>query len=188
MLINQVVKGSGGNVDASMDTKYKISVKTVERVINFAIESDLYCQEYGITPIDYAAWDAAGLNFWDWFCEANGFYSMFVTKWFKVQSSNAGTGSSNEAVCMLELELRDDSDVLVETIPGGLLQPFSSSAPNADTGDYEMYFYVKDGQGDNRDLIYKSAPNDTETAIDFCLWDPDVSGGGLAAPIVDFDR
>lgn len=185
MIINQT---GGGNVDASMDTKYKISVKTVERVINFAIESDLYCQEFGITPIDYTAWNAAGLNFWDWFLETNGFYSAFVTKWFKANSSNSATASADEEVCMLELELRGDSDVIVETIPGGYLQPFCSNAIDADAGDHQIYFYVKDENDENRILTYKSAPNGSETAIDFCLWDPDISGGGLAAPIAEPGR
>ena len=91
---------------------------------------------------------------------------------------------------MLELELRGPSDVLVETIPGGYLQPFCSSAQDADTGDHHLYFYVKDQEGDNRDLIYKSAPDATETTIEFCLWDPNIigSGDGLAAPVVEPDR
>lgn len=179
MIINQVVVGggSGGNVDALMESNYKIQVVSEQNSLQFGFESDLFCQEMGVTPIDWNAWGNAGLDFWQWFLEANGFVRVDITKYFGIRVAST-EGFSTDGRCMAELVAVDDTDAVVETIPGGVLETFAGNTFDESTGSYQIYCYVKDQDtGDYRSIIYKSAPDDEETTIDFCLWDPSVDGG-----------
>lgn len=175
MIINQT---GGSNVDALMESNYKIQVVPEQNSLKFGFESDLFCQEMEITPIDWNAWENAGLDFWQWFLEANGFVRVDITKYFGIRVANQ-YGLATDGRCMAELVAVDDTDAVVETIPGGVLETFTSNTIDESTGSYQVYCYVNKGQytGDYRSIIYKSAPDDVETTIDFCLWDPSVDDG-----------
>ena len=180
MIINQVVSGGGqgGDVDALMESNYKIQVVPEQNSLQFGFESDLFCQEMEITPIDWDAWGNAGLDFWQWFLEANGFVRVDITKYFGIRVA-VQDGLVTDGRCMAELVAVDDTDAVVETIPGGFLETFTSGGVDESTGNHQVYCYVNNGQytGDCRSIIYKSAPDAEETTIDFCLWDPSVDGG-----------
>ena len=162
-------QGSGGSVEQMMWQEYGIAtmIWTSDRAkFNFEDSGDE-------APVDFAAWESAGLDFWDWFEQENGFREIRGTKFLSFVTDDEsyynyvleiGAGSMVE-----DPELGEDVFVPVWTGRGGDLwldQYFD---------DYFKFgFYLLDPQTfEPKTIMCKTTPSATaeERTLVFCFDD-----------------
>lgn len=166
-------QGSGGDVMQLMWQEYGIATELWESVpARFDFE-DSAEQD----PIDFTAWENAGLDFWEWFKQTNGFREIRFTKALSVECDDdewyyyileiaAGT---------TEFDPDESADIFqaVWTARGGDLWTAGYLAGFDKNG-----YNITDPQTyEQRQITYKSAPNAQAYQRDliFCFDDMDVA-------------